>query len=150
MTLEHIVTTLHSIFSSRTDILFVVIFGSRARKEEDAQSDLDVGIHYTRSPDLLTLGGDISAIEDELGIKTDVMVLNGTTSSNPELAYNIAADAVTVFEREENMIIDYKTRAYSAYFDFLPVIEKAKQDLSHRVQYHMVAEALYAEENSKT
>lgn len=150
MTLEHIVTTMHSLFSSRTDILFVVIFGSRARKEEHKNSDLDVGIHYTRSPDLLTLGGDISVIQEELGIKTDVLVLNGITSSNPELAYNIAVDAVTVFEREANMIIDYKTRAYTAYFDFLPVIEKAKQDLSLSVQYHMVAEALYAEENSKT
>lgn len=150
MTLEHIITNLHSLFSSRSDILFIVVFGSRARKEEHINSDLDVGIFYTRSPDLLTLGGDIADIEEELGIKTDVLVLNGIASSNPELAYNIASDAVSVFEKEKNMITEFKTRAYTAYFDFLPVIEKSKQDLTQRVQYNMVAEALYAEENPKT
>ena len=112
MTLEHIITTC-IVFSSRSDILFIVVFGSRARKEEHINSDLDVGLFYTRSPDLLTLGGDIAAVEEELGIKTDVLVLNGIASSNPELSYNIASDAVSVFEKEKNMKTEFKTRAYT-------------------------------------
>lgn len=53
------------------------------------------------------LGGDIADIEEELGIKTDVLVLNGIASSSPELAYNIASDAVSVFEKEENLITEF-------------------------------------------
>lgn len=140
---EHKNDQLTGYFAHRQDILLAVLFGSRARNVSNPQSDLDIGILY-ETPTLLTVGRDVSNLESQTKIKTDLVILNELPQAKPELAYQIACDAVLLYARSAELFVTYKTACFLAYFDFLPLLQASKQALKQRIINGTYGEARYA------
>jgi predicted nucleotidyltransferase len=142
--LMNIIENLSPFFASRDDIRFACIFGSRARGDNQEKSDLDVGIMYRYVPDLMTQGGDVSSIEEITGLEVDITVLNGLPSLRPELAYHLACDAVLVYAREIDDFYEFKTRSWTAWFDFSPIAEAAECHMRARIVNGTYGRPIYA------
>jgi predicted nucleotidyltransferase len=48
------------------------IFGSYARGEQTAESDLDLLVEFDKTPDLYALGSMVLDVEDALGLRVDL------------------------------------------------------------------------------
>jgi predicted nucleotidyltransferase len=112
-------------------IVAAYLFGSRARGDEGETSDVDVGILLARTPRTfdeapLDLAG---ALEHELGIAVDVVVLNDAPS---DLVHRVLRDGVLLVERDRSARIRFEVRSRNEYFDLTPVrneYRRAKRDV---------------------
>lgn len=57
------------------------VFGSYARNEEDANSDLDILVDFEHTPDLLTLIGMEQELSEKLKIKVDLVTVSSLNES---------------------------------------------------------------------
>ncbi len=71
----------------------VKIFGSYARGEENADSDLDILVEFSERKSLLVLVGIEQELEEKLGIKVDLITPKAV---NSYLVDEIEKDAVLV------------------------------------------------------
>ena len=69
------------------------IFGSYARNEEDADSDLDILVDFENTPDLLTLIGMEQELSEKLKIKVDLVTVG---SLNQRLRSSVEKDFVSL------------------------------------------------------
>lgn len=145
VTISELIGLLSPFFASRDDIRFACVFGSRARGDNNDTSDLDVGIMYRDVPDLMTQGGDVSSIEGITGLEVDVTVLNGLPSLRPELSYRIACDAVLVHARDIDEFYEFKTRSWTAWFDFAPIADAAERNMRERIANGTFGRPIYAQ-----
>ncbi len=77
----------------RYDVDTLEVFGSRVRDDADAESDIDVLVTFTETPDLLAF----IALEDELSAKLGARVdLVMRRSLKPRLRDRILSEAVPV------------------------------------------------------
>lgn len=100
----------------------VYLFGSVARGDAHAASDVDVGVLYHTLPSdpLDALGADVAAdLSRSLGRTVDVVVMN---SAPPDLVHRILRDGVIVFEHDRRARIAFEVRARNEYFDLLPTL----------------------------
>ena len=79
------------------------IFGSYARGEQQASSDLDILISFKDGISLLRLVQIQQELSDTLGIKVDLVTENGL--KNPRLKKYIYQDLITIFDEEERLNI---------------------------------------------
>ncbi|KYH32740.1 type VII toxin-antitoxin system MntA family adenylyltransferase antitoxin [Neomoorella mulderi] len=90
-------------FSEQQNIRMAFLFGSRARERARADSDVDIGVYlepgYTRR-DIYQMWNEL---EDMLGLKVDLLVLNETT---PSLAWT-ALKGKRLFIRDQSFYIPY-------------------------------------------
>ena len=59
----------------------LALFGSYARREQKANSDIDFLIEKGKVRDLFTFLGFIHALEDDLGVRVDVLTYDSLQSS---------------------------------------------------------------------
>lgn len=94
---------LKSYFNEQQNIRMAFLFGSRAKGRVRPGSDADVGIYlepdYTRQ-DIYRIWNEL---EDMLGLKVDLLVLNETT---PSLAWT-ALKGKPLFIRDQSFYIQY-------------------------------------------
>ncbi|GEA17687.1 MAG: uncharacterized protein PWR22_1484 [Moorella sp. (in: firmicutes)] len=94
---------LKSYFNEQQNIRMAFLFGSRARERAGADSDVDIGVYlepgYTRR-DIYQMWNEL---EDMLGLKVDLLVLNETT---PSLAWT-ALKGKRLFIRDQSFYIPY-------------------------------------------
>ncbi|MGI6285867.1 nucleotidyltransferase domain-containing protein [Neomoorella humiferrea] len=94
---------LKSYFNEQQNIRMAFLFGSRAKGRARPGSDADVGIYlepgYTRQ-DIYRIWNEL---EDMLGLKVDLLVLNETT---PSLAWT-ALKGKPLFIRDQSFYIRY-------------------------------------------
>ena len=76
-------------------ISYAGIFGSYARGEQTASSDIDILIRYSSPIDLFELGDLTNKLEDAMGIKVDI-VIEKTVS--PLMMKYIKKDLQTIYE----------------------------------------------------
>jgi hypothetical protein len=100
---------------------------------------------YRDVPDLMTQGGDVSSIEGITGLEVDVTVLNGLPSLRPELSYRIACDAVLVHARDIDEFYEFKTRSWTAWFDFAPIADAAERNMRERIANGTFGRPIYAQ-----
>lgn len=94
--LDAIRARLHEILpelEERFAVASLEIFGSQARDEADATSDLDLLVTFHQTPDLLDLIAMENRISDHLGTKVDLVLRR---SLRPRLRDRILAEAVPV------------------------------------------------------
>ncbi|CEP67376.1 Nucleotidyl transferase domain [Moorella glycerini] len=100
---KKIYTQLKDYFSEQQNIRMAFLFGSRARGRAGAESDVDIGVYfepgYTRR-DIYQMWNEL---EDMLGLKVDLLVLNETT---PSLAWT-ALKGKRLFIRDQSFYIRY-------------------------------------------
>lgn len=103
----------------------VYLFGSVARGESRAGSDLDVAVLLEPAPARGTyesLRLDLRAeIESELGQEIDFVVLN---HAPPDLVHRVLRDSVLVIEPDPSSRVRFEVRARNEYWDLKPYLDE--------------------------
>jgi predicted nucleotidyltransferase len=108
------------------------LYGSTARGESHAGSDIDVAVLFRDTPPatLEGLGLDIAGdIERALGKRADIVVLNRAA---PDLVHRILRDGVLVHESDRRMRVAFETRKRAEYFDVLPYLRQYRRSGASR------------------
>lgn len=109
------------------DAAAVYLFGSFARGEARAGSDVDVALLLRAEPPagfdglLLRLEGDL---ERSIGGPVQLVVLN---RAPVDLVHEVLRDGVLVLDRDPAARIRFEVRARNEYFDLLPVLRRYRR-----------------------
>lgn len=132
------------LLSAQEFIEFAILFGSVARGESGPLSDVDIGIYVSRPLDLLEIGQLTAELECALGRDVDLLVLNDVWKHNLALAHRVVIEGVVLVCRDQEALVDFKTRVFLAYFDtaFLrEMVARAFQERLETGQFGKGAEA---------
>jgi len=120
------------VLEPRGEILEAYLFGSAARGQAQAHSDLDIAVYVEerRCPD--TRFGYRADLTTQLmaGLETnrvDVVVLN---TAPPLLYHRVLRDGIRLLSRDLRATTSREGRAYSRYFDYLPHLAKIEATLT--------------------
>ncbi len=125
---------LHDYFAGRRDVTLALVFGSVARGDARADSDLDVGI--VPAPDavsglnspVLTAMVDLPPL---VGRKVDVADLRRVS---PVFGFAVAQDAVLVYEAEPGAWASWFARIIAQYYDTAPLRRIAREAALERLE----------------
>jgi uncharacterized protein len=81
---------------ARNDVALLRVFGSAARGEDTAESDIDLLVEFTESKSLLDLVRIEREFEEALGRKVDLVT---TASLSPYLRDRVVREAQVLYER---------------------------------------------------
>lgn len=105
------------------DLVGVYLYGSFARGEDTAQSDVDIGLLFEEDPPA-SLSGPVSrieaALEARLGIPVQAVVLN---RAPVDLVHRVSRDGVLVLERNPSARVRFETKARQEYLDLRPILQ---------------------------
>ncbi len=123
-----IIDALRARFAERgPSIVCAYLFGSVARGQARATSDVDVGV-LLPDPPAATLdspAADIAGdLERALGAPVDLVMLN---NASPDLVHRVLRDGVLVHESDRSARIRFETRLRNEYFDVLPYLNEYRR-----------------------
>ncbi len=121
----------------------VLLFGSQAKDEADARSDVDLGFLFRDDPDYLRMGYHVAKLESILNRRIDPLLLNGLERDNPLLAHEVVENHRLVYLENNERYIDFKTEARLFYLDSLPLIEANRKSLRERIREDKIGERCY-------
>ena len=99
------------------------LFGSFARGEARPDSDVDVGLLYSKPPPSTLEGQPYLAgaeLESLLGRRVDLVVLN---AAPVDLVHRVLRDGILLLEPDRSARIAFEVRARNQYFDLLPILQ---------------------------
>ena len=123
------VERLRRAFKGRDDgIAAVYLFGSIARGESRAGSDLDVAVLLEPAPERRaydSLRLDLRAeLESEIGREIDLVVLN---HAPPDLSHRVLRDSVLVIEPDPSARVRFEVRARNEFWDIKPYLDEYRR-----------------------
>ncbi len=128
-----LVDSLRRLFACHADrIACAYLYGSTARGEARAGSDIDVAVLLRETPPstLEGLGFDIAGeLERVLGKPVDIVVLNRAA---PDLVHRILRDGMLVHESDRRTRVAFETRKRAEYFDVLPYLRQYRRSIARR------------------
>lgn len=89
--IKHLLTERKELFRENFRITELGIFGSYARGEQTAESDVDVLVDYEQAPTLWTLVELRDYLSELIGLKVDVVTKNGL---KPRIREQVLAEVV--------------------------------------------------------
>ena len=111
-------------------LLVVYVFGSFARNQERAKSDIDLAFLVDPARyrmDAFEATAPVHMIAGKMGMKldrvVDVTILN---SASLEIAYEIVAGGECLFESDPELRIQYELKVKGMHFDFQPFISELR------------------------
>jgi len=112
------------VFSLRSDVMAVYLFGSAARGTARAGSDIDLAVLFDAPPPR-ALSGPRLALEGELeralGTAVDLVVLN---DAPVDLRTRVLRDGRLLLERSPSARIAFEVRTRNEAFDLEPVLTR--------------------------
>lgn len=128
MSIEAYRTVLKRFFGrDADDPVAVYVFGSMARGESTAQSDIDIALLY-RTPPPRNLDAPQLAFEGELEAAckrgVDLVVLNFASA---DLCHRVFRDGVLVLDRDPSFRIQFEVKKRGEYLDFLPILRRYRR-----------------------
>lgn len=113
------------IFSNHP-VLFAYLYGSYATGVVHPFSDLDIGIYIDKVPDSKHLELELSlSLEIDANIESvvasEVRIINNLPLV---ILGKTITEGALIYSRDEIIRVDFETSVRSAYFDFLPVIQR--------------------------
>ncbi|MBL8736459.1 MAG: nucleotidyltransferase domain-containing protein [Planctomycetes bacterium] len=119
-----LIEALRSYFAGRPDVVAAYLFGSTARGEAKASSDVDVGVLLAAGEPSLPADYDVLfAIQDDLEERlhrpVDVLAMNGAPL---DLLHRVLRDGILVLDRDPLRRGEFELAARTQYMDFLPVL----------------------------
>lgn len=116
--LRAVLAAVSNVLTQEPRIGYALMFGSRARGEAHAGSDLDLAIGGLPRPfTTLELGSLMSRLEAAAGMPVDLVDLDHCP---PSLAFRILRDGRVLVERDSNGLADRRARAVLEYLDWQP------------------------------
>lgn len=130
MTREETIEALRGFFSKEKGFAAAYLFGSVARGEQRADSDVDVAVlPGVRKSGLEHLEVSTQqALQGLLHCKVDLVVLDGAPA---DLAHRVLRDGVLVAEAEPSRRVAWEVRARAEYFDLLPFLHRIRRTPDH-------------------
>lgn len=129
-------SSLERYFASLNDVVLAYLFGSYARRQAWAHSDVDIAVLLAGQPDddhcfdmrLEIIGGlmDILNVND-----VDVLILN---QAPPALRYAVLRDGRLLFCRDRQAMIMFRVRTINDYLDFKPILQRHETALLERAR----------------
>ncbi len=128
------IDTLTSYFAQRNDVLAAYLFGSVARGEDHAASDVDVGVLLRAGKPAAIVDFDVvfamqDELEERLGCHVDVVVMNGAPL---DLLHRILRDGARLLDREPLLRMEFELQARTQYYDFLPLLLRYRETVLRR------------------
>ena len=99
----------------------VYLFGSLARGEGHAGSDLDLGVLFDEDPPATLEAPQFALearLERSLGLRVDVVALNRASA---DLVHRVLRDGRIVLDRDPAARIRFEVRLRNEYFDLAPI-----------------------------
>ena len=117
---------LEQYFASLDGVVLAYLFGSHARGQAWAHSDVDVAVLLEGRPDndrcfdmrLEAIGGLMGILHTN---DVDVLILN---QAPPALRYAVLRDGIILFCRDRQAMIEFRVRTLNEYLDFKPILKR--------------------------
>ncbi len=126
-----LISKLSAFFSEQVsgEVVCAYLFGSIARDQQKLNSDVDLGVLFTREPESTLDGigigmGLAGKLERVLGRTVDLVVLN---NAPVDLIHRVFRDGVLVHNSDKAMRIRFEVRIRNEYFDLLPFLRRYRQ-----------------------
>lgn len=116
--------------ASLPEVRLAVLFGSMARGKATRRSDVDLGISV--EPDTPAVRSNVRAeLERAAGRSLDVVFLE---EAPPLLRFEISKDGVLLFQKEDHLWTDFKTRAMVDWWDWAPIAKRIEEEAIRRLR----------------
>ena len=109
------------------DLVTAYLFGSLARDQGCASSDVDVAILLAGTPAKTLAHPSVGLavdLEARLGRPVQVVVLN---DAPPDLTHRVFRDGRLLFDRNPSLRIRFEVKARNEFFDLLPVLRQYRK-----------------------
>ena len=134
--LSQYVDRLEQYFASLEGVVLAYLFGSHARGQAWAQSDVDVAVLLENRPDddrcfdmrLEVIGGLMNLLDTD---EVDVLILN---QAPPALRYAVLRDGVLLYCRDRQAMIEFRVRAVNEYLDFKPILRRHERAILEKAR----------------
>ena len=113
-----------------SEVACAYLFGSAARGEQCADSDIDVAVLFEKAPAFeleSPASGLVGDLERLLGSPVDLIVLNHAPI---DLIHRILRDGRLVCEHNPSRRIAFEVDARNRYFDLLPYLQRYREPQS--------------------
>lgn len=125
---EIVIRCLRQLFADqRGALVCAYLFGSVARGDQTASSDVDVAVLFDPLPPRRLLGPMATlagAIETVCGVRVDLVMLNDAA---PDLVHRVLRDGLLLCEHDPARRIRFETAARAAYLDLQPYLEEYRR-----------------------
>ncbi len=123
-------------FDSLHSVVLAYLFGSHARGQAWAHSDIDIAVLLAGDRDdeecfdirLEIIGGLMKILNTN---DVDVLILN---QAPPALAYAVLRDGILVFCRDHQTRIEYQLHTVNKYLDFKPILERHERAILEKAR----------------
>jgi predicted nucleotidyltransferase len=115
-----------------TGLAAAYLFGSFARGEATDESDVDVGLLFTKRPDSTLEAqpfGLAAELESQLERRVDVVVMN---TAPADLVHRILRDGELLLEHDRAARIAFEVKSRNRYFDLLPILRRYRRQAEAR------------------
>jgi len=119
-------------FRSEKRVLVAYLFGLHAKKIQTPQSDIDIAVLLSETPQKLLeyYLHFMNKLSEILGNNVDLIILN---TSPPLLKYQVIKYGKIVYSRNEEARVAFEARAQSEYLDFSRAIAKYDECLMKQI-----------------
>jgi uncharacterized protein len=107
---------LKSTLEADPTVLFALIFGSFARGEERPDSDLDVAVYFSSSPEGLEVLEWLNRLSNAAEREVDLVVLN---RASPLLRHQVMLHRIRLLVRDEAAYVRFRERTIRDYQEYL-------------------------------
>jgi uncharacterized protein len=107
---------LKAVLEAEPTVEFAVAFGSFARGEARADSDLDVAVHFSSPPEGVDVLDWMNRLSQAAGREVDLVILN---RASPFLRHRVMKDRMRLTTRDESAYVWFREKTIRDYDEYL-------------------------------